>query len=84
MAAKKRPGAVKRAVRRAKPYNNRLILLGFVADGLVASWACLDNAGLINPAIWGAVSALLKTANVAIHFMKTQGSADDGDQSDDK
>lgn len=90
MLVKKKPGAVKRCARgakrcarSAKPYNNRMFLAVLVVDGLVAAWASLDGAGLINPAIYGAISILLKTANVAIHFTsKAQGSADDGDQTD--
>jgi hypothetical protein len=62
-----------------------MFLAVLVIDGLVGAWASLDGAGLINPAIYGAVSILLKTANLAIHFTSNaQGSAGDGDQSDNQ
>jgi hypothetical protein len=83
VVTKARPGAVKRCARSAKPYNTRLIALGLVADGLAVAWACLDGAGVINPAIYAAVSVLLKTANMAIHVLSKQpGSADDGESDD--
>lgn len=82
MAANTQPGAIKRCARGAKPFNTALIATGIVLDGVVIAWACLDGQGLVDPAIYGAVSAVLKALNVAIHFLsKTTGSADDGEDS---
>lgn len=78
-----KPGAMKRCARGAKPYNTALIVTGILLDGVVVAWACLDGQGLVDPAIYGAVSAVLKALNVAIHFLsKTTGDNDDGEEPD--
>lgn len=83
MAVNAQPGAVKRCARGAKPFNTALIAAGIVVDGVVIAWACLDGQGLVDPAIYAAVSTVLKAVNVAIHFLsKTTRSADDGEDSD--
>lgn len=82
MAAKAQGGAVKRCARGAKPFNTALIAAGIVLDGVVIAWACLDGQGLVDPAVYAAVSTVLKSLNVAIHFLsKTTGSAEDGQDS---
>ena len=81
MATKAQGGAVKRCARGAKPFNTALIATGIVLDGVVIAWACLDGQGIVDPAIYGAVSAVLKAVNVAIHFLsKTTGSTSDGEE----
>lgn len=81
MVTEKRPGAVKRAARRAEPYNRKLFALSMVSDGLVMAWICLD--GHVNPAIYAAVTIALKSVNLAINYLsKNPGSDADGDESD--
>jgi len=83
VADKPQDNVVKRCARGARPFNVTLVAAGIVLDGVVIAWACLDGQGLVDPAIYGAVSAVLKSLNVAIHFLsKTTGSADDGQDSD--
>ncbi|MCK2122139.1 hypothetical protein [Pseudomonas sp. PNPG3] len=50
-----------------KPYNTWLIFLGFGLDGLVVAWAYMD--GQLPPALYGAITGLLKAANLGIHFI---------------
>lgn len=68
-------------VQRLKPYNTHLIFLGFALDGVVVWWAYLD--GQLPPAMYGAITGLIKVANLGIHFVnKTISEETDGGDSE--
>lgn len=81
MAAKAKPGAVARCARTAKPFNVAMIALGIVLDGLVVGWSLLEGQDVFDPAVYAAVSVVLKAVNTAIHFLsRTTGSNEDGQE----
>lgn len=74
---------VKGWVQTLKPYNTRLIFLGFALDGVMVGWAYLD--GQLPPALYGAITGLIKVANLGIHFVnkKISEETDGGDSEAD-
>lgn len=66
-----------------KPYNTKLICLGFALDGVVVWWAYMD--GQLPPAVYGAITGLIKVANLGIHFVnkKISEEVDGGDSEAD-
>lgn len=54
-------------LRRLKPYNTRLIVVGFALDALVVAWAYMDNQ--FPPLIYAALTFVLKLTNLAVHFI---------------
>ena len=69
---------VKSWVQRLKPYNMQLIALGILLDGVAVAWVYFETLP-IHPLVYGAVSGILKMANLAIHFVNSKLIREDGD-----
>jgi len=67
---------------RLRPYNAALTAAGFVVDGCVGAWLYLDGHIPMDPILYGAVSGLLKSLSMAIHFLSTKISEEPADGSD--
>lgn len=74
------PATFKNLLRqKLKPYNKRIFAICLVLDGLVALMTLYSDAPPFDAVIYGAISAVVKAANVGLHYLKSTIQDEDTD-----
>lgn len=55
-----------------RPFNPEIVAAGLLMDGVVGAWTYLDGHLPMDPMIYAAVSGVLKSMNLALHFISTK------------
>lgn len=74
------PATLKDLLRqKLKPHNTEIIAVGLVLDALVGVMALYSDNPPFDPIIYGAISAVVKLANVGLHYLSKTIQGDDAD-----
>lgn len=74
------PTALKDVLRqKLKPHNTKIIAVGLLLDSVVGIMALYADDPPFDPIIYGAISALVKAANLGLHFLSKTIQGDETD-----
>lgn len=74
------PTALKDVLRqKLKPHNTKIIAAGLLLDSVVGIMALYADDPPFDPIIYGAISALVKAANLGLHFLSKTIQGDETD-----